>query len=150
MDPIDPDLALAFTSIAAVGSSMVRSFRIDEAKACTRLCRRILTFAAAPPPSDLAGVVRAFTGVDNLLAALGLLTRRLDPLGTIDSARLRTADAAITSLRHRGLRLNGQPSAGLSSPGNGRAPLDKLQESAPDLGALSSPMGLTGKAENSR
>ncbi|WP_223987869.1 hypothetical protein [Arthrobacter sp. NicSoilB8] len=99
MDPIDPDLALAFTSAAAVGSSMIRSFRIDDAKACTRLCRRILTFAAAPPPSDLAGIVRTLTGLDNIMTALRLLTRRLDPLGTIDTVHLRNAYAAISSLR---------------------------------------------------
>lgn len=99
MDPIDPDLALAFTSAAAVGSSMIRAFRIDDAKACTRLCRRILLFAAAPPPSDLAGIVRALSGLDNIFAALGLLTRRLAPLGTADALHLRNADAALASLR---------------------------------------------------
>jgi hypothetical protein len=99
MDPIDPDLALAFTSAAAVGSSMIWAFRIDDAKACTRLCRRILLFAAAPPPSDLAGIVRALSGLDNVLAALGLLTRRLAPLGTADAIHLRNAEAALTSLR---------------------------------------------------
>lgn len=99
MDPIDPDLALAFTSAAAVGSSMIRAFRIDDAKACTRLCRRILLFAAAPPPSDLAGILRALSGLDNVLAALGLLTRRLAPLGTADAIHLRNAEAALTSLR---------------------------------------------------
>jgi hypothetical protein len=71
MDTIDPDLALAFTSAAAVGSSMIRAFRIDDAKACTRLCRRILLLATAPPPSGLAGTVRALSGLDNVLSALG-------------------------------------------------------------------------------
>jgi hypothetical protein len=99
MDPIDPDLALAFTSAAAVGSSMVRAFRIDDAKACTRLCRRILLFATAPLPSDLAGTVRALSGLDNILAALSLLTRRLAPLGAAESLHLCNADAALTSLR---------------------------------------------------
>jgi hypothetical protein len=99
MDTIEPDLALAFTSAAAVGSSMIRTFRMDDAKACTRLCRGILLLATGPPPSGLAGTVRALSGLDNVLSALGLLARRLAPLGTADSIHLCNARAALTSLR---------------------------------------------------
>ena len=78
---------------------MIRTFRINDAKACTRLCRRILLLAAAPPPSDLAGTVRALSGLENILSALSLLTLRLAPLGTADSTHLCNARAARTSLR---------------------------------------------------
>lgn len=49
MDPIEqlgPERALAFACVAAVGSSMIRRFRIEDAKACTRVCRSILSWTA--------------------------------------------------------------------------------------------------------
>lgn len=58
-DALGPGLALAFTCVAAVGSSMVRRFRIEDAKSCTRVCRRILSCTASSQPSDVTNNVCA-------------------------------------------------------------------------------------------
>ena len=99
LDELGPELALAFTCVAAVGSSMVRRFRIEDAKSCTRVCRRILSCAATPQSSDTTNNVWALTCIDAITAATTLLTRRLCPLDDIDTMYLDTAEAAIASLR---------------------------------------------------
>lgn len=101
MNPIDklgPELVLAFNCVAAVGSSMVRRFRIADAKSCTRVCRRILLCTTAPPPSD-ATTVCALTCIDAIATATTLLTRRLHPLEDIDAIHLSAAEAAVASVR---------------------------------------------------
>lgn len=100
MNPIDelcPKLVLAFTCVAAVGFSMVRRFRIEDAKSCTRVCRRIL-LSAITPPSDASNVC-ALTCIDAIASATTLLMRRLHALEDIDTTYLRTAEAAVASLR---------------------------------------------------
>lgn len=98
-DALGPGLALAFTCAAAVGSSMVRRFRIEDAKSCTRVCRRILSCTASSQPSDVTNNVCALTCIDAITTATTLLTRRLCPLDNIDTIYLGTAEAAIASLR---------------------------------------------------
>ena len=101
MDPIDelgPELGLAFSCVTAVGSSMVRRFRIEDAKSCTRVCRRILLCAATTPPSDATNL-RALTCIDAITAATTLLTRRLRPLDDVDTIYLSIAETAMASLR---------------------------------------------------
>ena len=101
MNPIDelgPELVLAFTCVAAVGSSMVRRSRIEDAKSCTRVCRRILLCSTTPSPSDATNVC-PLTCIDAIAAATALLTRRLHPLEHIDTEYLSTAEAALASLR---------------------------------------------------
>lgn len=102
MDPIgvvDPELALAFTCVAAVGSSMVRHLRIDDAKSCTRVCRRILLCAATAPPPGETNNVCALTCIDAITNAIALLSGRLCSLDDIDTAHLHVAGAAIATLR---------------------------------------------------
>ena len=102
MDPseqLGPQRALAFACVAAVGSSMIRRFRIEDAKACTRICRSILLCAEPSPPFALADLVRALTSLDALTAATALLARRLRPLDDVDATRLIDAEIAMASLR---------------------------------------------------
>jgi hypothetical protein len=102
MDTIEdlyPQLAPAFTGLVSLGASMVMSFRAEDAKSCTRLCRALRTFAATPAPSDLAGVARALSTADDLTAATALLRLRLGPLTGADAPHLKAATAAIASLR---------------------------------------------------
>ena len=98
MDELGPELVLAFTCVAAVGSSMVLRFRIEDAKSCTRVCRRVLLCSTTPPPSDATNVC-ALTCLDAIAAAIALLTRRLHPLEDADAVRLSAAKTAIASLR---------------------------------------------------
>lgn len=98
VDNLGPEMALAFSCLAAVGSSMVRRFRIEDAKSCTRICRRILLCAANPPPSDVNNDFCPRTCIDAITAATTLLTRRLSPLDEIDTKYLSTAEAAIAFL----------------------------------------------------
>lgn len=98
-DELGPELALAFICVAAVGSSMVRRFRIEDAKSCTRVCRRILSCPASPKPSDATHNVCALTCIDAITTATTLLTRRLSPLDNIDTIYLGTAEAAIAFFR---------------------------------------------------
>jgi hypothetical protein len=103
MDPIDevgPELALAFTRIAAVGSSMIRRFRIEDAKSCTRVCRRILLCSPTILPPGETNNVYAITCIDAIAAAIALLSGRLCPLDDIDTWHLSVAGAAIATLRH--------------------------------------------------
>jgi hypothetical protein len=102
MDTIEdlyPQLDTAFTGLVSLGASMVRSFRVEDAKACTGLCRAARNFAATPAPSDLAGVFRALSAADNLVSAVTLLGRRLGPLTAADSLNLTMATEAVISLR---------------------------------------------------
>lgn len=98
IDELGPELALAFTCLAAVGSSMVRRFRIEDAKSCTRVCRRILACAPNPPLSEVNNHLRAPTRIDAISRATTLLTRRLGPLDDMDTIYLGIAEAAIGSL----------------------------------------------------
>lgn len=99
LDELGPELTLAFTCVAAVGSSMVRHFRIEDAKSCTRVCRRILSCTANPQSSDTTNIVCALTCLDAITTATALLTIRLCPLDDNDTIYLGTAEAAIASLR---------------------------------------------------
>jgi hypothetical protein len=83
-----PELALAFTCVTAVSASMIRRFRIEDAKSCIRVCRRILLYAATPPPSDAAQNACSLTSIDAIIAAITLLTCHLCPLDDIDSTYL--------------------------------------------------------------
>lgn len=98
LDELGPELALAFTCVAAVGSAMVRRFRIEDAKSCTRVCRRIRSCAAIPQSSDTTNNVCALPCIDAIAAATTVLTR-LCPIDDIDNMYLGTAEAAIASLR---------------------------------------------------
>lgn len=98
LDELGPELTLAFTCVTAVGPSMVRHFRIEDAKSCTRVCRRILLCAAIPQSSDATNLC-ALTCIDAIATATTLPTRRLCPLDDIDTIYLGTAEAAIASLR---------------------------------------------------
>jgi hypothetical protein len=100
IDKLGSELALAFACVAAVGSSMVRRFRIEDAKSCTRVCRRILSCAATPPPSEVTNNLWTLACLDAVTTAATLLTRRLCPLYDIDTTYLSIAEAAIASLRH--------------------------------------------------
>ena len=97
LNELGPELTLAFTCVTAVGSSMVRHFRIEDAKSCTRVCRRILSCAAIPQSPGAANLC-ALTCIDSIITATTLLTRRLC-LDDIDTIYLGTAEAAIASLR---------------------------------------------------
>ncbi|AOT05852.1 hypothetical protein [Arthrobacter sp. U41] len=99
LEELGPELVLAFTCVAAVGSSMVRHFRIEDAKSCTRVCRRILLCAAIPQSPDTTNNACALTCIDAITTATTLLARRLCPLDDIDTKYLGTAEAAIASLR---------------------------------------------------
>lgn len=102
MDTIEdlyPHLAPALTGLVSLGAAMVLSFRVEDAKACTRLCRAVRAFAATPAPSDLAGVARALSTADDLTAAAALLRRRLGPLAGTDAVHLQSATDAVDSLR---------------------------------------------------
>jgi hypothetical protein len=99
IDELGPELALAFSCVAAVGSSMIRRFRTEDAKSCTRVCRRILLCAGSPPPSDANNRPCSLTCLDAISAATALLTRRLYALDDIDTTYLSTAQSVKTSLR---------------------------------------------------
>lgn len=98
IDELGPELLLAFNCVAAVGAYMVRRFHIENAKSCTRVCRRILLWTTTHQPSDPTSV-SALTCIDAIATATTLLTRRLHPLEDIDAIHLSTAEAAIASLR---------------------------------------------------
>jgi hypothetical protein len=134
MNPIDglgPELVLAFTSVAAVGSSMVRRFRIDDAKSCTRVCRRILSCATTPPRSDVTNVC-TLTCIDAISTAINLLKRRLHPLKDIDSIHLSTALAALSSLRKERPGLREALAAVRAGDTIVVTKLDRLARSLPD------------------
>lgn len=91
IEQLGPELTMAFACIAAVGSSMIRRFRIEDAKACTRVCRRIRLWSAPSPPFELVDLIRALTCLDALTAATSMLAWCLRPLDDVDITRLSNA-----------------------------------------------------------
>ena len=102
MNPIHklrPELALAFTCVAAVGASMVRRFRMQDARECTRICRGIRLWTPPSPTCEVNDFVRALACLDALTRATASLVRRLPPLDDTETVLLRRAEAAMKSLR---------------------------------------------------
>ena len=99
IEQLGPELAVAFACITAVGSSRIRRFRIEDAKACTRICRSIRFWTAPIPSFELSDLVRALTSLDALTEATAMLACRLRPLDDVDTTLLNNAEAAMASLR---------------------------------------------------